>query len=205
MRDRRIQAVCGYEIADLLRRVEVAAHQRQLLGQGDQLDGPGCDVRLFDQQPAAGLEHAYQLGHGQARVGEVMQGVDDQHPVKVLIGKGQALGVGLNGTGDALELSLSEHRRGQVANHQPADKRQQRGCDSPRPASRIQQPAGSGQAEQLAQARRIGRRDGTVVETSQQVKMEVHATSRLAVRDSTCLGGQVESRHQGLTGQPRRA
>ena len=43
----------------------------------------------------------------------MVQGVDDQHPVKVLIGKGQAFGVGLNGTGDAFELSLSEHRRGQ--------------------------------------------------------------------------------------------
>lgn len=76
--------------ADLLRRIEVAAHQRQALGQGHHPDHTVLDTRLLnDQSPArqspARPKHAQQIGEGGARVDEVVERIDHDHAVEACI------------------------------------------------------------------------------------------------------------------------
>jgi hypothetical protein len=107
--------VRGDDVADLLRRDEVTAHQSDFLAQCDEFDDKALDVRFFDQQPPARLKHAHQIPDGFTLLAEVMQRIDHDHAIETTVGEGQAFDKSLRRTELAFSLCLLQHRERLIA------------------------------------------------------------------------------------------
>ena len=68
------KAVRLHHGADGLRRPEMALHEQELLGDGDELHGGQGQVRLLDQDSSAWFQNADQLRDGRLHAGEVVKG-----------------------------------------------------------------------------------------------------------------------------------
>jgi hypothetical protein len=80
--------VIGYDGADFVRIIKMAAHQGDFFGHGDHFDAKTIQIGLLDDQAATRFQDPQQVGNRQLLVAEMVQGIDHQDPIETLIREG---------------------------------------------------------------------------------------------------------------------
>jgi len=159
--------------SDRFRRPEMAFHEQQLFGHGDELHDGKAQIRLLDQYPAAGFQHADQLRNRCLLVGEMMEGIDDHDAGERPIGEGELLRPALNTVEPPLLAGLPEHASGEVGDDDTVHVRPEKKGSPPRASSGVQKPAPRGQSQQFFQIVGVRRPQEAIVGEGDEVEVPV--------------------------------
>ncbi len=102
------------QIHDLFRAEKVAAHQEQFLRQRNHLHTKGANVRLFDDDAAAGFEHAIHFPGSMALVDHMVQRVHHNNPFEASIRERERFRVRA-GKLHPGSVRLAQHPKGRVS------------------------------------------------------------------------------------------